>query len=102
MCGILGLIATPWQKDARAALELLAPRGPDEQQLFEGEGACLGNTRLEVIDPAGGRQPMRTRDGRYVLVHNGEIYNFRELRAELEAQGVTFSTRSDTEVLLHG
>jgi asparagine synthetase B (glutamine-hydrolysing) len=44
---------------------------------------------------------MRSRDGRYVLVHNGEIYNFRELRAELEAQGAVFSTRSDTEVLLH-
>ena len=102
MCGILGLIATPWQKDARAALAPLTPRGPDEQQLFEAEGACLGNTRLAVIDPQGGHQPMRSRDGRYVLVHNGEIYNFRELRAELEAQGVAFSTRSDTEVLLQG
>jgi asparagine synthase (glutamine-hydrolysing) len=102
MCGILGLIATPWQQDARAALALIAARGPDEQQLFVEQGACLGNTRLAVIDPQGGHQPMRTSDGRYVLVYNGEIYNFRELRAELEALGAVFSTRSDTEVLLHG
>ena len=102
MCGILGLIGTPWQQDARAALAQIVPRGPDEQQLFEEPGACLGNTRLAVIDPEGGHQPMRTRDGRHVLVYNGEIYNFRELRAELEALGAVFSTRSDTEVLLHG
>ena len=102
MCGILGLIATPWQQDAQAALGRIGSRGPDEQQLFLERGACLGNTRLAVIDPAGGRQPMRSRDGRYVLVHNGEIYNFRELRAELEALGVAFSSRSDTEVLLEG
>ena len=102
MCGILGLIATPWQEDARAALARIASRGPDEQQLLIEGAASLGNTRLAVIDPAGGRQPMRSRDGRYVLVHNGEIYNFRELRTELEVLGVAFSTRSDTEVLLQG
>ncbi|MEW6689107.1 MAG: asparagine synthase (glutamine-hydrolyzing) [Pseudomonadota bacterium] len=102
MCGILGLIATPWQRDARAALGAILARGPDEQRLFEEGAACLGTTRLRVIDPEGGRQPMRSPDGRYVLVHNGEIYNFRELRAELEALGHRFATRSDTEVLLHG
>ncbi len=102
MCGILGLIATPWQEDAQAALARIASRGPDAQQLFEERGACLGNTRLAVIDPAGGGQPMRSPEGRYVLVHNGEIYNFRELRAELEVLGRTFSTRSDSEVLLQG
>src|SRR6185295_6980031 len=102
MCGILGLIATPWQGDAQAALAKIASRGPDAQHLFAEPGACLGNTRLAVIDPAGGGQPMRSPDGRYVLVHNGEIYNFRELRAELEALGAAFSTRSDSEVLLQG
>lgn len=102
MCGILGLIATPWQEDAQAALAKIASRGPDEQQLVVEGAAILGNTRLAVIDPEGGRQPMRSRDGRFVLVHNGEIYNFRELRAELEALGVAFSTRSDSEVLLQG
>src|SRR5258706_2618959 len=102
MCGILGLIATPWQEDARAALARIVSRGPDEQQLLVEGAASLGNTRLAVIDPEGGRQPMRSRDGRYVLVHNGEIYNFRELRGELEALGVAFATRSDSEVLLQG
>ncbi len=102
MCGILGLIATPWQEDARAALDRIASRGPDAQHLFAAQGACLGNTRLAVIDPAGGGQPMHSADGRYVLVHNGEIYNFRELRAELEALGATFTSRSDSEVLLQG
>ena len=102
MCGILGLIATPWQEEAQAALAKLASRGPDEQRLLVDGAACLGNTRLAVIDPEGGRQPMRSRDGRYLLVQNGEIYNFRELRSELEALGVAFSTRSDTEVLLEG
>ena len=102
MCGIIGLIATPWQESAAAALATIRSRGPDEQLLWRGESACLGNTRLAVIDPDGGHQPMHSPDGRYVLVHNGEIYNFRELRAELEAAGRVFATRSDTEVLLHG
>jgi asparagine synthase (glutamine-hydrolysing) len=102
MCGILGLIATPWQQSAQAALATITPRGPDEQRLFVERDACFGNTRLAVIDPSGGHQPMRSSDGRYVLVHNGEIYNFRELRGELEALGYAFATRSDTEVLLHG
>ena len=102
MCGILGLIGTPWQDDADAALERIRPRGPDQQRLYRVGEACLGNTRLAVIDPAGGSQPMRSPDGRYVLVHNGEIYNFRELRAELQARGHIFTTASDTEVLLHG
>ena len=101
MCGIVGLIETPWLESASTALATIRSRGPDEQQLWHGVGACLGNTRLAVIDPAGGHQPMRSADGRYVLVHNGEIYNFRELRAQLEALGRTFATRSDTEVLLH-
>lgn len=102
MCGIAGLIATPWQDSAAAALATIRSRGPDEQQLWQDADAILGNTRLAVIDPDGGHQPMRSADGRYVLVHNGEIYNFRELRAELEARGHVFATRSDTEVLLQG
>ncbi|OGA17929.1 MAG: asparagine synthase (glutamine-hydrolyzing) [Betaproteobacteria bacterium RIFCSPLOWO2_02_FULL_66_14] len=102
MCGIVGLIATPWQQSAAAALATIRSRGPDEQRLWNAGEAILGNTRLAVIDPAGGQQPMPSAGGRYVLVHNGEIYNFRELRAELEALGHSFATRSDTEVLLHG
>jgi asparagine synthase (glutamine-hydrolysing) len=102
MCGIVGLIATPWQGDAEAALAALFARGPDEQRLeTEGE-AILGTARLAIIDLSGGSQPMRSADDRYAVVQNGEIYNFRELRAELEGLGRRFRTRSDTEVLLEG
>ncbi|SDI49141.1 asparagine synthase (glutamine-hydrolyzing) [Propionivibrio dicarboxylicus] len=102
MCGILGLIDTPWQDYAGEALASIAKRGPDEQSFSRADKAIFGHTRLSVIDLATGAQPMRTPDGRYTLVFNGEIYNFRELRSELEARGYVFSTQSDTEVLLHG
>jgi asparagine synthase (glutamine-hydrolysing) len=102
MCGIFGLIDTPWRDSAQHALDALRSRGPDEYSLIDVGAAALGHTRLAVIDLVSGHQPMRSPDGRYVLVFNGEIYNFRELRAELEAVGYVFATHSDTEVLLHG
>lgn len=102
MCGIFGLVATPWRAGAAKALAALDSRGPDERALVDVDEACLGHTRLSVIDLAGGHQPMASPDGRYTIVFNGEIYNFRELRSELEAAGAAFSTRSDTEVLLQG
>ena len=102
MCGIFGLIGTPWREFGQAALATLISRGPDEQELVEIGEAMLGHARLAIIDLASGRQPMRTPDGRYSIVFNGEIYNFMELRAELTALGFTFTTASDTEVLLHG
>ncbi len=102
MCGILALVGTPWQHCADAALKTLLPRGPDAQSFWRHEGAVLGHTRLSVIDPAGGAQPMTSEDGRYVLVYNGEVYNFPSLRDELEARGHRFATRSDTEVILRG
>ncbi len=102
MCGILGLIDTPWRDSAFAALATLAKRGPDEQAVRDYGAATLGHTRLSVIDLATGAQPMQTPDGRYSLVFNGEIYNFRALRRELEAEGFVFLTRSDSEVLLYG
>ena len=104
MCGLCGYI------DARsgpAAPEVLrrmnrriAHRGPDAEGYFEEGAAHLGHRRLSVIDIASSLQPMASADGRRVLVFNGEIYNFRELRAELEAAGRVFRTRGDTEVLL--
>ncbi|GAB4168664.1 MAG: asparagine synthase (glutamine-hydrolyzing) [Rhodocyclaceae bacterium] len=102
MCGILGLVATPWGGNAEAALATLDSRGPDERALLDLGEARFGHTRLAVIDPAGGHQPMRSPDGRYTLVFNGEIYNFAALRRDLELLGHRFTTRSDTEVLLHG
>ena len=102
MCGILGLIKTPWQSSALLALEALDSRGPDDRQYWEKEGIYLGHTRLSVIDIDGGKQPMVLDNGRYVIVFNGEIYNFQSLRKMLEKAGHIFSTHSDTEVLLRG
>lgn len=102
MCGILTLIDTPWKDDAAAALDTLRSRGPDDSAIVRLPGAVLGHARLAVIDVAGGRQPMRTPDGRYTLVFNGEIYNFAGLRNDLAALGHVFTTHSDTETLLYG
>src|SRR5471032_2949551 len=107
MCGIGGVFG--WSQaegfDAtRTAADLsaaLAHRGPDgEGTLIDGP-ALLVHRRLAIIDPTpAGRQPMTTPDGRHSIVFNGEIYNYRELRADLERAGVRFTTSSDTEVLL--
>jgi len=102
MCGILALVGTPWQQTAKAALSTLEQRGPDATNVWHREDALVGHTRLSVIDLEGGAQPMTSEDGRYVLAYNGELYNFRALRGELEARGHRFVTRSDTEVLLRG
>lgn len=76
-------------------------RGPDAEGLWTSVGCVLGHCRLAILDlDARANQPMVSTDGRYVIVFNGEIYNFRELRRELETDGVTFRTTSDTEVLL--
>ena len=78
-----------------------APRSDDEG-LFEADGISLAHNRLSIIDlSSAGRQPMTTPDGRWTIVFNGEIYNYRELRAELEKLGESFVSTSDTEVLLH-
>lgn len=82
---------------------MLAPlrhRGPDEVGYFIDDGAALGNTRLSIIDVASGHQPMGTEDDRYWLTFNGEIFNYLELRQELEGRCTRFRTQSDTEVLL--
>lgn len=84
-----------------AASGSLRHRGPDDQGRFVGPGVGLVHTRLSLVDPnPRSGQPFRDASGRYVLIYNGEIYNFRELRAELEREGATFRTTSDTEVLL--
>ncbi|MNX43943.1 Asparagine synthetase [glutamine-hydrolyzing] 1 [compost metagenome] len=106
MCGVAGLIHLDGAAVSPAVLQrmtdAIAHRGPDgEGQWIEGN-VGLGHRRLAIIDlsPAG-HQPMVSSDLRYVLSYNGEIYNFRELRAELEAQGARFRSRTDSEVLLN-
>jgi asparagine synthase (glutamine-hydrolysing) len=78
----------------------LLHRGPDDRDVKPLEGAVLGHTRLSIIDLASGHQPLSSKDGRYWITFNGEIYNYRQLRAELRASGTEFQTNSDTEVLL--
>lgn len=107
MCGIAGYSFTPTARLPGIALSGavvdLAHRGPDDSGIFEdpARGVGLAHTRLAILDLSPmGHQPMTSDDGGTVLVFNGEIYNFRELRIELEALGHIFSGHSDTEVLL--
>jgi asparagine synthase (glutamine-hydrolysing) len=108
MCGISGIFDPrgPLGPDARAACErmnaAMLHRGPDQGGFHEDEGLVLGHRRLSIIDLSSGRQPMLSGCGRYAVVFNGEIYNFAELRRELEGLGHSFRTRSDTEILLEG
>lgn len=83
-------------------VEVLAHRGPDFSSTLLDDDIGLGHTRLSILDVSDhANQPMQTPDGRYAIVYNGELYNFRELRGELEAAGYAFRTTSDTEVILH-
>ncbi len=105
MCGIAGWFTPSRQEHIQPALldamtDALAHRGPDGRGVHHEPGVALGHRRLAIIDIAGGAQPMHAADGSAVLVFNGEIYNFRELRRELEASGCSFRSHSDSEVLL--
>lgn len=107
MCGIAGIfhVAVPKPVDparVRAMADVLAHRGPDGSGVWTGPGVGFGHRRLSIIDLDGGAQPMVSADGRVVLNYNGEIYNFAEVRAELERLGHAFRTHSDTEVVLAG
>lgn len=101
MCGIAGGWGAPDPARVTSMLSVLAHRGPDGQGLCTAGGICLGHDRLSIIDLATGRQPLANEAGSLHLVANGEIYNYRELRAELEARGHAFRSQSDSEVILH-
>src|SRR5678815_4376894 len=105
MCGLFTVIqADPIIEigAARLALKAIAHRGPDASGEWRENNVFLGHRRLSIIDLATGDQPMQSSDGRFVLVFNGEIYNFIELRELLVREGATFRTHSDTEVILQG
>ncbi len=103
MCGIAGQVG-PRCWDAHGLhrmLQALQHRGPDDQGTYFSEEVALGQRRLSIIDVTGGHQPIANEDGTVWVVLNGEIYNYRELRQELEAKGHHFATHTDTEVLVH-
>ena len=106
MCGIAGMFR--YQADAQSRLDVVRAmgaairhRGPDDDGTFGDADVTIGLQRLSVIDLPGGHQPMSTPDGAVHIVFNGEIFNYRELRARLHADGDVFRTASDTEVILH-
>ena len=105
MCGIAGLFHTGTIKPVDPSrvermCDVLAHRGPDGSGVWTAPGVGLGHRRLSIIDLEGSPQPMHSADERAIIVFNGEIYNFRELRRELEEQGAKFQTDGDTEVIL--
>jgi asparagine synthase (glutamine-hydrolysing) len=109
MCGIAGILKSAGgsrealERDAIAMAVSIAHRGPDDHGVWSDveAGIALTHRRLSIVDlsPAG-HQPMASADGRFIVTYNGEIYNFQELRAELEARGIKFRGHSDTEVML--
>ncbi|MCZ6599184.1 MAG: asparagine synthase (glutamine-hydrolyzing) [Planctomycetota bacterium] len=106
MCGLCGIAyhdpsRSPDREQVLAMADTLAHRGPDDRDAFVSGPVGLGFRRLSIIDLEGGRQPLFNEDGDVVLVVNGEIYNFRELRAGLEERGHRFKSSSDVEVIVH-
>ena len=106
MCGITGILVhgneiSSSLKSIKSMTRMLHHRGPDDSRIYSDYPIALGHTRLSVIDlTTNAAQPMSSSCGRYTIVYNGEIYNFKELRYNLINQGIVFDSESDTEVLL--
>ncbi len=106
MCGIAGILnlasGAVSPQTLRSMTDIIRHRGPDGEGQWIDGSVGLGHRRLAIIDLSdGGRQPMQTADGRYVITYNGELYNYRELKTELSAKGYRFQSKSDTEVMLN-
>src|SRR3972149_10162395 len=105
MCGITGIFNLNGEPASPVILrkmsDAIAHRGPDGEGFYTDNFVGFGHRRLAIIDLSPtGHQPMMTADGQYVIIYNGEMYNFQELRVELEGLGHQFTSRSDTEVVL--
>ncbi len=106
MCGIAGFVDAELSLNRAEQLidnmcQIIRHRGPDDQGVWVGDGAALGSRRLSIIDVAGGHQPIFNEDQSILIVFNGEIYNYLELRKELQERGHHFDTNSDTEAIVH-
>ncbi len=105
MCGIAGfvprnIVPNP-ERTLNAMLTRIQHRGPDECGTYLSNKLCMGNVRLSIVDLASGQQPLSTQDGRYWIAYNGEVFNYLELKKELENKGHIFKTNCDTEVVVH-
>ena len=104
MCGVAGIIDYHSKANDKNVVEsmirVISHRGPDESGIYCSRFAAIGNVRLSIIDIEGGQQPLSDISGRYWIVFNGEIFNYKELRVDLEKKGNVFKTKSDTEVLV--
>lgn len=106
MCGIAGVVSATRESNISEALvrhmcNQIVHRGPDDEGIYVADGAGLGMRRLSIIDLSGGHQPVFNEDRNCWIVYNGEVYNFPELRPELESRGHRFYTKTDTEVIIH-
>jgi asparagine synthase (glutamine-hydrolysing) len=101
VCGIAGTAGFGDAELLRAMTDTITHRGPDGEGFFVGDGVCLGNRRLSILDVAGGSQPMTNEDGSVVVVYNGETYNYPELREHVLRRGHTLRTTCDTEIVAH-
>src|SRR5213593_4496532 len=105
MCGIAGIMSLNSRpvavEELRRMCAAMVHRGPDDEGVHLGRGAGLAMRRLSIIDLETGHQPVSNEDGTVWVVLNGEIYNFKQLRRELEGRGHTFATATDTEVIVH-
>ena len=104
MCGIAGFLGVGLDVGRHdtvleAMMGMILHRGPDEQGYLVDGRAALGNVRLSIVDLAHGSQPIATPDERYWIVFNGEVFNFKELRLELQAQGADFRTHCDLSLI---
>ena len=104
MCGIVGFYNNDKDKDVviKKMADRIKHRGPDGDGFYCDNNIALGHRRLSIIDIDGGSQPMFTQDKKLVVVFNGEIYNYRDLKETLQEAGYKFENNCDTEVLLHG
>ena len=102
MCGIAGIVGNPNREAVEGMLSTTRHRGPDDQGLYVNEEVVLGMNRLAILDLSqAGHQPMLSSDGRFVIVFNGEVYNFQKERQKLEAEAFKFHSQTDTEVVLN-